>query len=628
MATKYITTKFGVKIDVTGLSSEQVAKVRSAAEAKGNNGAKGASLAKQIQVQAARQTAAAKAATANKVANSGLGAEFSTAGKSLDELNAMAAKYKGKTGPVEKARAKAISEAIRAGGGTPADGGVSTDPESGLKADYDGLGIKGNTGQIDPKKAVGEIASAAADDTTKNFQMQNPESQTDWRGNTQQITTDPVTGKTSIVQTPGAAGTAAQNAFMSGLNNFQSQGPLNFSQDIQGLKNNQMNLSGDINSLRASGAQDLSGNINSLKNNQLDLSGDINALKAQGPLNLSGYQQGLQNDKLNLSQDVNALRAMGPVDLSGAPKLLQSDDVRLDAEAAADANYKYITKTYAQEKEQEMKAARQMLEQRGIPLDPNPNSLYGRTLQQLDQKYQGLDDQAKNQAISKANETLGARVGAQSMARDSFVNSALGANSANLQQFGALTGAQTNQYNANLQGYNSLANMSQAQDASQLARFGAATGAQSEQNKAFLANATAQQSMVGQQDASKLANFGALTGAQTTQQNANLANFGAITGAQQSQYANNLQGVSTMAGVAGSMAPNFTQYQGGTSTQAPNLQALLSTISDADLAKYGIDQNVMTQLKQIAASKENAALAAKNSGGGGDSGPIIGGSAP
>ena len=55
MANKSITTKYGTKIDVTGLDAKQVEQVRSMAEDKGAYGAKGAALAKQLQEQSKKK---------------------------------------------------------------------------------------------------------------------------------------------------------------------------------------------------------------------------------------------------------------------------------------------------------------------------------------------------------------------------------------------------------------------------------------------------------------------------------------------------------------------------------------------------------------------------------------------
>lgn len=80
--------------------------------------------------------------------------------------------------------------------------------------------------------------------------------------------------------------------------------------------------------------------------------------------------------------------------------------------------------------------------------------------------------------------------------------------------------------------------------------------------------------------------------------------------------------IGSLGGTLAQQKPTFTPYQGATATQAPTLLSLLGTISSAEMAKYGIDQDTMVRLKQIAS----------NRGGGGaapdDKSPIIGGAAP
>lgn len=248
---QFITTKYGTKINVTGLTPEQVTKVRTTAEANGAYGAKGAALASTFQ----KKNAAASAASAQPAA------------------------------PAAPA--------------APAPEQATTGPE---------LGVNGKTGGIDPNRAVPEVTQAAIDDTTTNFNQNNPGSQTDSQGNSQTITRD-ANGNVVINKTAGAGLTAANNAFTSALTDFTANG-----------------------------------------------------------------QSGRQN--------------------------------------AENAAYNYISQNYAKQKQQEQESAKQELANRGIPVDPNPNSLYGRTLAQIDQKYQSLDDQAKNQGLTAGNAYYSTNVGA------------------------------------------------------------------------------------------------------------------------------------------------------------------------------------------------------------------------
>lgn len=169
------------------------------------------------------------------------------------------------------------------------------------------LGITQKTGAVDPNIATKTVTDAAAADTAANFNMNNPGTQTDTRGNTQQVVRNP-DGTISIVQSGGAAATAANQAF------------------------------------------------------------------------------------------VNAAAGYG----STAPQ-----------EQAFNANYDYLTRHYAVQKQQETEAMKQELANRGIVYDPgNPNSAYGQAMKSIDDKYQDAYDQASNQAIQAVNQTVSTNVGA------------------------------------------------------------------------------------------------------------------------------------------------------------------------------------------------------------------------
>lgn len=160
------------------------------------------------------------------------------------------------------------------------------------------------------------------------------------------------------------------------------------------------------------------------------------------------------------------------------------------AQNAFNSTYNYITQNYAAQRDKEIEDTAQRLRNQGIPENPDPNSLWGRTMKQIGDKWQSNFDQASNQAIGMANQTLSTRAG--------------------------------------------------------------------------------------------------------------------VLG----QVGSTLQGQS----------PQFAAFQGGASNIAANLQNILSTISDSELAKYGIDKDFAAKIRAIAAQK--------NGGGGGgsaDTGPIIGG---
>jgi hypothetical protein len=119
--------------------------------------------------------------------------------------------------------------------------------------------------------------------------------------------------------------------------------------------------------------------------------------------NASGATQTVTKDpvtgKVTINQTGGAAYDAASAAFTGATNNLGPDG----RNKAQDAAYGYITKTYQRDKQREMEAAKQELAQRGIPIDSGPNSLWTKTLQGIDEKYQGLDDQAKNQAIGAGN---------------------------------------------------------------------------------------------------------------------------------------------------------------------------------------------------------------------------------
>ena len=139
-----ITTKYGTKINVDGLSPAQIAKVQ-AITANGAYGTKATALAKQFQ-----------------------------------KVNA---------------------------GKAPAPGGTV-----GAGATGSNLGINDKTGTVDSKVATDTLVDASAKDTAVNFDLNNPGSQTDIQGNTQDIKKNP-DGTVTITQGAGGTFSAVNNAF-------------------------------------------------------------------------------------------------------------------------------------------------------------------------------------------------------------------------------------------------------------------------------------------------------------------------------------------------------------------------------------------------------------------------------
>lgn len=150
----------------------------------------------------------------------------------------------------------------------------------------------------------------------------------------------------------------------------------------------------------------------------------------------------------------------GKFDLSGAPKILQTGDIRQEAERAGQANYDFLTKNYARDKARELELAKSEMDVRGIPYNPQGESLWGKTTGAINERYQSMDTDAKNQALATTNQTLSSWLTGQSAANQAFINQALTQYNAPLNAGASLTGM-ANSYSPNMPAYaGGVSNMS------------------------------------------------------------------------------------------------------------------------------------------------------------------------
>jgi len=323
----------------------------------------------------------------------------------------------------------------------------------------------------------------------------------------------------------GAAGKAAPSAKYAGQ--FDKSAELALSQQVQSGAITQAQMDGEVGRLKGLPSKTLNGpGPVDLGVNDLNKTPVIDDKTATGTIagavqddftkTFNANNPGQQTDALGNMQSVTLDPTTGQTSITktaGAGLTAANNafvgatndfagNGKTAAQQARDANYSYITQHYGEQKAQEMEAKKQELAQRGIPLDPSPTSLYGRSLAQIDQKYQAMDDQAKNQSLVTGDQSYSTQAGV----------------------------------------------------------------------------------------------------------------------------------VSTLGSTVSGQNPNFTAFQGGNINSASNFQSLLGTMSSAELAKYGIDQDMIAKLKQIDANKSianKAAEAAKSSGGGGGGDSVsFGGTAP
>ncbi len=141
--------------------------------------------------------------------------------------------------------------------------------------------------------------------------------------------------------------------------------------------------------------------------------------------NARKYAKGIQNPA-----------AVGNIDLTGAPQVVGSEDLSADVDKARDAAYNYTTQYYAKDKAQELEDAKQELANRGIPMDPTEGSLWQKSLDAVERKYQNLYDQASNLSIAQGNTILSTEAGVSKDAFTSFLQGAMAMSDAELKRYG------------------------------------------------------------------------------------------------------------------------------------------------------------------------------------------------
>ena len=372
MAKQTITTKYGTRIDVTGLSPEQIKRVRSVAEDKGAYGSKGAALAKELQSRIAAPaaqtptppaptptgaattaapsttTTEAAAAAATKAESAGknyittkYGTKIDVTGLTPEQVKRVrsVAEDKGAYGAKGAALAQEMRKKNETKAGTGNEGAVTTPPQPEVpivsKVQPVDLGVQPGTGLIDPNKAGPTLTGAEDMDARRNFDMNNPGEQIDALGNKKIVERDPITGEVTTRIETGELANSAKGILGGALENL-------------GVKGN--------------------------------------------------------------------------MDISGAPKILETGDVRTEAQKVGDANYAYLTRNVGRDKRREMEATKQELAERGIPIDyGNADSMWNKATGAINQRYDEIDAAANQQSIMGRDASMGALISGQNIARDAFL---------------------------------------------------------------------------------------------------------------------------------------------------------------------------------------------------------------
>jgi len=117
----------------------------------------------------------------------------------------------------------------------------------------------------------------------------------------------------------------------------------------------------------------------------------------------------------------------GPLDFTGRPQIYSTGDIRSDAKALEESIYQDTTRDYGEQQAQEKAALESKLTNQGIPYNPDPNSLWGRSMKQLEVKYERMGQAARSQALQAGLGATASLTGANTGAYQAFTQGALGA---------------------------------------------------------------------------------------------------------------------------------------------------------------------------------------------------------
>jgi len=337
---KTITTKYGTKIDVTGLSPQQVARVRSIAEDNGAYGAKGAALAETLRKQSLSSRGSNNSAPpgggGGTTPSGDLVSDTSQSGNPASGPPASGPPENPNPAPTPTPEPPAKRKTITTKYGTKIDvTGLTPKQVERVRSVAEDNGAYGTKGRALAEKLRKQAIASGGSDGNEPYDPSKG------------APTDPAPGPSSPPPTP---------AFDPGLGEFHG---------------------------KRSGA----------------------------------------------FEDPNAL-------FNAAPKIPSAEDLIGEIGKVRDANYAYLSRDFARNKQQEITDTEQDLADRGIPFDPSPNSLYGKTMAQLQTRYGDMDSQARQQSIIGGDNSFSTLVGAGKTANDAFYQGIFGLTDAELTKYG------------------------------------------------------------------------------------------------------------------------------------------------------------------------------------------------
>jgi len=138
--------------------------------------------------------------------------------------------------------------------------------------------------------------------------------------------------------------------------------------------------------------------------------------------NIGAVGSSVTNLGLAALQGYNA----GPLDMSGAPAFATTGDLSADRQKYADTSYAFMTQNLDRDKAREIEDQQQELANRGISYNPaDPNSLWGKSMQSINERYDTQKNQAANQAWLSSGTEMTNMSNLSDAARAAYMNEQL-----------------------------------------------------------------------------------------------------------------------------------------------------------------------------------------------------------
>lgn len=168
----------------------------------------------------------------------------------------------------------------------------------------------------------------------------------------------------------------------------------------------------------------------------------------------------------------------GELDLAGAPDRATTGDLEADRSKYYEKALGYYTKDLGERRGRETEEWEQRLANRGIPIDPSQESLYGRTMGEIGKKYDTAYGEAQDKAYLQSGQEMERMSGISEAARAGYLGEQLTKRNLPLNDISTLLGS--TQYGLPIESYLSKYQIDQQrkiQEAQLRARGGGGGGA-------------------------------------------------------------------------------------------------------------------------------------------------------